>query len=500
MKPTSFRLKLALFTGLLAGVLSLLAGAALWRISHQFHQGRLDREIRSLGQSNLDRVQGGDHWARLEEALRFVAGNRETTAYILWVKHNDRVIYRSPGWPDGMPPEDFPVAEVYEGPDAPLPGAPLPPPPRRGEEISPRNPALPLKAALFHTREAGGRTWRLGVMGNPYVTLVLGADMGDFHARMTELGRAYIAVLGGVLLLGAGGSWLVARRALRPVTALTRLAEGVTARGLDQRIPPLAADAEFHRLITVFNAMLDRLERSFRQATRFSADASHELRTPLALLQVELEQALQHAPPGSPQEEIYASLGEEVSRLSAIVQKLLLLALADAGRLELRLEPVDLGGLLAGVIEDCRAQATQIAVEEQVAPGVRVMADPALLEQAMRNLSGNALKHNHPGGRIRFELTADSGRARLRVSNTGPGIPAADVPRLFERFYRGDPARTRGVGGVGLGLSLSREIVRAHGGELLLEDSTDGITTFRLELPLAVAAGDSPDAQPRGGS
>ncbi len=301
---------------------------------------------------------------------------------------------------------------------------------------------------------------------------------------MEELRNTYLSALIVVLALVAGGAWFVARRALRPVTALTQTAERVTARGLDQRIPAMPSDAEFNRLITVFNEMLDRLEKSFTQATRFSADASHELKTPLARLQVELEQALESVPAGSPQQEVFSSLLDEVSRLKAIVQKLLLLSLADAGQLQLHLQSANLTLMLEGVIEDCRLQAPHLSVEQSLAPGVEVRADPELLEQALQNLASNAVKYNRGNGSIRFELARAGETALVRVTNTGPGIPATDRARVFERFYRADKSRSGKVEGVGLGLSLAREIVRAHGGELVLEDGGDSLTTFAIRLPV----------------
>jgi heavy metal sensor kinase len=484
VKLNSFGLRLALLSGVIAGVLAVSSGVALWRITYRFNLDRLDRELRNIGQSNLDRVQGGDHWERLEAALQFVAGNQPNTAFVLWVKHGDRVIYASPDWPAALAPESYRVSDRYEGDYVPRPGAPPPPPPRRGEEISPRNPALPLKTPVFHTVEAGGKTWRVGVMGNPYVTLVLGSDLAGFESRMAELRRAYIAAVPVVLLLAAGGAWVVARRALRPVAALTQAAERVTVRGLDQRIPVMAGDPEFNRLITVFNEMLDRLQKSFEQATRFSADASHELKTPLARLQLELEQVLDAAPAGSPHQQVYASLLDEVSRLKAIVQKLLLLALADAGRLELHREPVDLARLLASVIEDCQAQAPHLTVKNGPLPEVRVGADASLLELALQNLVSNAIKYNCPEGRIDFEMATTAGRVQVRVANTGPGIPEADRERVFHRFYRADRSRNERVGGAGLGLSLTREILRAHGGDLELEASDATSTHFSAWLPL----------------
>jgi len=483
MNLNSFRLKIALLSGLITGLLLIGSGFGLWRISYQLNLDHVDREIRNLGQANLDRVQGGEHWTRLEAALKFVAGNRTSSGYILWVKNYDQVIYQSPDWPSELTPESFSVSEKYEGPNAPKPGQPLPPPPRRGEQISSQNPALPLKSPEFSTRDAGGKTWRVAVMGNPYVTLILAADMGEFKDRMATLRNTYLVALAAVLLLVAGSAWLVAKRALRPVAMLTQAVEQVTAQGLDQRIPTMTHEQEFNRLVTVFNEMLARLETSFQQATRFSADASHELKTPLARLQMELEQALQNAPAGSPQQEIYSSLLDEISRLKAIVQKLLLLSLADAGRLQLQLQPVNLTSMLANVVEDSQAQASTLNIESQISPDIHVKADPDLLEQALQNLASNAVKYNHDAGLVRFELLVEAGQVLIRVANTGSQIPPGDHDRIFKRFYRADPARSGRVEGTGLGLSLAREIIRAHGGDLCLEASEDQLTRFTIKLP-----------------
>jgi heavy metal sensor kinase len=484
MHLNSFRLKIALLSGLITGLLLVGSGVVLWRVAYRFNLDRLDREIRNLGQANLDRVQGGEHWVRLEDALKFVAGSRPSAPFVLWVKIFDKVVYQSPNWPAQLAPEVFPEPAQYEGPNAPRPGEPLPPPPRRGEPISAQNPALPLKSPQFYTREADGKSWRIGVMGNPYVTLILAADMGEFNDRMAELRNTYLAALSAVLVLVAGSGWFIARRALRPVTALTQTAERVTARGLDQRIPAMTGDREFNRLIIVFNEMLNRLEKSFSQATRFSADASHELKTPLARLQIELEQALASAPSGSPQQEVYSSLLDEISRLKAIVQKLLLLSLADAGRLQLQLQPVNLSALLANVVEDCQAQAPALNMEQQIPPDIRVSADPDLLEQALQNLASNAIKYNRAGGLVRFELLPEADHVLVRIANTGPPIPPADRDRIFERFYRADPARSGRVEGTGLGLSLAREIIRAHRGDLSLEASDQQLTRFAVKLPV----------------
>ena len=484
MIPNSFRLKIVLLSGLITGLLLVGSGVVLWQLAYRIELTRIDRELHNLGTPHLERVVGGDHWVRFEDALRFVAGTSTAPTFILWVQDGDRVIHQSRNWPAGIVPETYlPLAANYETPNGPKPGEPLPPPPRRGEEISPSNPALPRKTAQFYTCADGGKSWRIGVMGNPYMTIILGADINEFNAGMTQLRRAYLLALPVALLLVGLGAWFLAARALRPVTALTQTAERVTAHGLDQRIPAMTRDTEFNRLITVFNEMLNRLQASFQQATRFSADASHELKTPLARLQAELEHALQTSTAELPPQQVYDSLLEEIHRLKSIVQKLLLLSLADAGRLQLKLEPTNLGAILANVAEDSEAQATTLTIEQEIPDGIHVNADAELLEQALQNLASNAIKYNREGGTVRFSLARNGDSVCIRVANTGVPIPPADRERLFQRFYRTDPARSGDVEGVGLGLSLAREIIRAHHGDLILESSDSDLTIFRVTLP-----------------
>ena len=189
-------------------------------------------------------------------------------------------------------------------------------------------------------------------------------------------------------------------------------------------MPEVATDRELGRLVEVINSMLERLERSFAQAERFSSDAAHELQTPLTVLQGELDNAIQRAVPGSDEQRQYSSLLEEVRRLKAVVHKLLLLARADAGRLNLQLEPVNLGDLLAEAIEDVEAMAPEVHVESAIASAAPVMADPDLLNQVVRNMTGNAIKHGERDGVIRFELAVEGEDVRFTLSNTGESIPA----------------------------------------------------------------------------
>lgn len=336
----------------------------------------------------------------------------------------------------------------------------------------------------FSTFESQEGPWRIGVMGNPYVTVVFGVSLSPFHEEMARARNAFVVSTIVALLLILAGGWLLANRALHPVQTLAGAVEQVNARGLDRRVPEVAQDAEFGRLTHQFNAMMDRLEKSFGQATRFSADAAHELKTPLTILQGQLEEALRTAESGSAHQESYSKLLEEVQRLKSITQKLLLLSLADAGQLTPNLAPFNLSEAITELSEDTQILGKSMEVASEIDPEVWIMADDALMRQVLHNLGSNAVKYNKPGGRIRFQLRRKGNDAVLKVWNRGDPIGQEERERIFDRFYRADPSRNRKIGGAGLGLSLAREIARAHSGELKLEAPREGWVGFSLSVPL----------------
>lgn len=219
-------------------------------------------------------------------------------------------------------------------------------------------------------------------------------DIETFDQGMDQLKRSYYLVLPLALVLAVSGAWLIAQRSLRPVNALTRAVEGVTEVGLDQRIEGSGYETEFQRLIRMHNEMMGRLEKAFYQATRFSADASHELKTPLARLQAEIEAALKNAPHESSDQQVYASLLDEIERLKGITEKLLLLSTSDTGKLKLTLESVNLSEMLKNVVEDCEARAEDRAIDATIPEDVFVEADTVLLEQAIQNLATNAFRYS----------------------------------------------------------------------------------------------------------
>jgi two-component system heavy metal sensor histidine kinase CusS len=205
----------------------------------------------------------------------------------------------------------------------------------------------------FSTQRSPTGRWRVGTILVPRGQGTIAVSLTTIRQEMAAIRRIYLVTIPGALLLIAGGAWGLAGRALKPVQRLSEKINQVTARGLDQRIASHDVDQEFEGLIQSFNAMLQRLERSFHQATRFSGDAAHELKTPLAILQGELEQAIQQAETGSTTQQTLNHLLEEVGRLSGIVRKLLLLSLADAGQMALKRDPVDLSELVKGTARRC---------------------------------------------------------------------------------------------------------------------------------------------------
>jgi two-component system, OmpR family, heavy metal sensor histidine kinase CusS len=515
MKPISFRLRIALLSALLSGAVLVGFGATAWYLMYRERLAAVDREIHALAQRHPGWAGGGPNYERWSGAIASVFGEEHPERLILLLKGAaDRTRFVSSHWPAELDPEaldlrldDAPGTHTAVGGERGFPGglrerlggsrrgAPRVEGSETGGIAGPGmgrrqagGPGAPLtfnKMPRFLSVTAAGTTWRIGILGNNGERLVLGLNLDEMRTELSRLRNGFLMVLPLALLMIGGGGWWIAGRAVRPLRSIAQVAERVTAQGLDQRLPPSGEDTEIAKLVRVLNRMMDRLEASFHQATRFSADASHELRTPLAVMQGELENALQSAPPGSPAQQVYANLLEETQRLKSITHSLLLLAQADAGQMPLALTRMNLSDALTDLREDIDALAAgaRLSVTFDVTPDLWVRADWNVLRQAILNLLHNGLRYNAPDGRIGVTLASRKGQVELEIWNDGPGIPLADQPRLFDRFFRTDTARERGTNGVGLGLSLAREIVRAHEGALLLKESRPGRTCFVVSLP-----------------
>jgi len=233
----------------------------------------------------------------------------------------------------------------------------------------------------------------------------------------------------------------------------------------------------------MLNATFERLQRSFEQSARFSADASHHLKTPIAILRADVEEILADVNCSESTQARAEGLLHRIQHLSSVVDNLLLLSRADAGRLELSPTKFELGEVLEGVLDDALtlAEPLDLTVEANIPKHLRLKADPTFVAMIAQNLVENAVKYNTPGGRIRVEARAVNGDVEMTVGNTGDGILKERAGLLFERFCRGRSGAR--VPGHGLGLSIARELARAHGGDVELVRSDRSWTEIRVRLP-----------------
>jgi len=290
------------------------------------------------------------------------------------------------------------------------------------------------------------------------------------------------------VLVAAFGVWWTTGKALKPLQDIADAAERIHAKALRTRIPNPPVHDEIGRLVSVLNNAFDRLERSFAQATRFSSDASHELKTPLTIMRGEIESALSNESIDPQNEKLLEGLLQQTHRLSAIVENLLLLSRADAGALNLRKVSVDFSGLCHELAADAEILALRhnIIISSAIENEVQVLADEWYLRRLLLNLLDNAIKYNLYSGKAEIFLAKSGDLASFRIANTGPEISEEHQTQIFERFYRTEDSRASEVVGSGLGLSICREIVLAHQGQIWMERTRPGRTVFVVNLPLTV--------------
>jgi two-component system OmpR family sensor kinase len=297
-----------------------------------------------------------------------------------------------------------------------------------------------------------------------------------------------------ILASALGGYWL-AGRALAPVDEATRLAREIGASSLGRRLPSPGGADEFGRLVETLNEMIARLEAAFEAMRRLTADASHELRGPLANMRGAIDVALARPRDEEEYRRVLGSVGEDVDRLRSIVDDLLVLARADAGRMRLERSPVRLDVVAAEVVESFvpAASGQGVTVSADCRTPATVLGDERWLRQLVSNLIDNAVKFSAAARSrsvlVEVEVTVERGRAVLRILDTGPGIPDHALGHIFERFYRADSARTHhGTDGCGLGLAIAAWIAEAHGGEISARNRDEGGSVFAVALPLVLPA------------
>jgi heavy metal sensor kinase len=290
--------------------------------------------------------------------------------------------------------------------------------------------------------------------------------------------------------------WVLAGRAIRPVNSVAQAAQNITGSNLSLQIPLRGAGDELDHLIESFNRMTARLNQSFEQIRRFSTDVSHELRTPLTAIRGQLEVALFTAETQEQYRDAIVNALEDVEKLSSIVRSLLLLSQAESGQVILQKAPLELAEVAADVVDQFQIPAEEkgVILSASLDAGAVISADRTQIERLLSNLLSNAVKYTPKGGSVRVRVARDDspGWAQLVIEDTGLGIPAENLPHIFDRFYRVRSAQTNLVPGLGLGLSFVAWIVEVHGGRIDVASTEGEGTRFTILLPVTEQAVETP--------
>lgn len=320
-----------------------------------------------------------------------------------------------------------------------------------------------------------------GIAGAAPIAVAVAVDISHHDHFMSSFRHTLWSVVIMAAVLTGFLGWVAVRRGLAPLQAIKREAAGITAHRLDLRLSTAAIPAELADLAETLNEMLARLEDSFQRLSDFSSDLAHELRTPISNLMTETQVALTRARSPEAYREVLASNAEEYDRLARMVGDMLFLAQADHGLIVPNREAVDLAEQVNELFDFFDALAEEKSLRLSLEGTGQTTGDKLMLRRALANLISNAIRHTPVGGSIRVRIEAAASGTTVAVENTGDPIPQEHLSRLFDRFYRADPARHGGGEGAGLGLAITRSIVRAHGGDIRVSSTTGGVCfTIRL--------------------
>ncbi|HLX83415.1 MAG TPA: ATP-binding protein [Terriglobales bacterium] len=464
MKKLSIGFRLTLWYVAILAAAQLLFGAAMWL--------GLRQSLYSIADDALT--------AQIEDLTNFLkAQKKNATVAKLQEEVSEAYVLEHSG--------DF--LQIYDGDGDWIYRAPS----LRQNSFPPLAPAA-VKARSFQSIWLGNKpyrfiTQRIDVNGRSF-TVQTGIPTEQILATLS-LFRRYLLMLAPILLLGAasGGYWL-SRRALSPVDVITRTARSISGNNLSDRLEKLTTGDELQRLSDTLNEMLARIEATFLRITQFTADASHELRTPISLIRTEAEIALRKSRGTEEYREALRHILLEAERTSSLVEELLALARADSGRERLRLAPMELRSVILETTNEWRplveTRNLQFALTVTDCE-VPVLADYRAVQRLLAILLDNAVKYTPPPGVVEVQLESREGKAVIVVLDTGIGIADQDRGRIFERFYRADKARSRELGGAGIGLAIADWIVRQHRGSITVRSSLNHGSTFLVELPMQSA-------------
>ncbi|HXJ82960.1 MAG TPA: HAMP domain-containing sensor histidine kinase [Candidatus Methylomirabilis sp.] len=324
-------------------------------------------------------------------------------------------------------------------------------------------------------------------VGGVDYAIQVGGSLDDASAAIRSARLLFLTLSAAILAAVAVTGVMLAQSILSPIDRIVQRAHLIGESELSERLPHPGTQDEIARLVETLNEMLERIERTFDAQRRFTADASHELRSPLSRLRAELEVTLRRPRErGEYEESLWSCLGE-VERLSRLTEELLMLARLDAGERETMLQPVALSPILEEAVRRFGPEALRrdVTVVVDAPVSVSVMATRAAASLVVSNILDNALKFSPAGGRVRVGVSTEGSVAVVAVSDSGPGIPEEDVPRLFERFYRGTVARSANAPGFGLGLAICRAVIEGQRGSISVTNTPGGGATVSIRLPLA---------------
>jgi heavy metal sensor kinase len=318
--------------------------------------------------------------------------------------------------------------------------------------------------------------------------LQIGLLLDDINETMRTLLKVMLVLAPAMLLLASGGGFFLASRALAPIDRITRAARQISADDFNRRLDLRGPDDEVGRLARTFDAMIARLQSAFEQQRRFTADASHELRTPLTAMIGQIDVALERPRDAESYRGTLTAVREQAQRLARMANDLLFLARSDTHPEPTAREAIDIGQLLPAIIAQveplAHARDQQLDLQHTASPWI-VQGNEDDLIRLFLNLFDNAIRYTPRGGRIAVQCARYDAQVVISVADTGQGIAPEHLPHLFDRFFRVDRGRSRAQGGSGLGLAIAQNIVRAHGGKLLVESTLGQGSTFTAILPEA---------------
>lgn len=447
MRNWSLKVKVGVYAAFLT-MAALIAGVGVMMVTLYFHQiANLDKDL------------------------------QEDASELVWDLNNFRDAPADPGQPLSAEFIPVPLRDHYlivEGPGGKV----------VYQSANLQGNLLPGDVGAVRTVRLLGSLCRVGAWREGPYLVRIGARVSMIERFMRDLGLGFATALPVVgLVVYIGGVWL-ARRTVAPMAELSAAAERISARNPRERLPVPAARDEIATLTEVLNRSFDRLQRSYEVATRFSADASHQLKTPVAILRAGLDHLSRAADLSEAHGAEVAMLRQQTRRLNSLIEDLLLLAQADAGRMLLEREEFDLKELIQAAVDDLQALVAgkAIALEEHLPASIPVRADRRLLAMVFQNLVENAAKYTQPGGLVKVSAVMRANEVAVTIANTGKDIPEADRKHIFERFRRGADTGEI-ISGHGLGLNIARELARAHGGDLLLNHTPSGWIEFELRFP-----------------